>query len=116
MSRVSFADGSTPASDSPRKGYRINSGHTITKFDLYEHRDELRYNMHRKTTVIENEKFMGKFFATCPSRTKYVRDLFLKIKTPSNETEMYDTLVSPLGTLYARSTAAHPLLLTSPRC
>lgn len=52
--------------DSPNKANRVRNVFTTGDFDLTEKRDELRYTMHRKVTLVEYGVFMAEFMPEAP--------------------------------------------------
>lgn len=57
---------------------------------------ELRFNMHRKTTILNHNKFMLKFIGDVNGEDV---DIFYGISTPTKESPMYNTVVSVIDGL-----------------
>ena len=92
-----------PTSDTPFKGFNYASGFSTVQRDRLLDRNELRFNMHGKISVLPYAGWMSEFFpssnfppittlipmgATAPSA------VFSDIAMPKTENEMYNTLVS----------------------
>ena len=100
MSRsVSFAEG-TNVSDSPAKLFNNSAAHSSTKYNLEKRRGELRFNMHKKHTLLSVDDFFKEFvpsprtresarIAIKPTRT----NIFRGMDTAKNEEQMYNGIV-----------------------
>ncbi|EJF57410.1 hypothetical protein DICSQDRAFT_69542, partial [Dichomitus squalens LYAD-421 SS1] len=91
-SQVRFSEG-TKTTDSPNKALIGDKNHTNIKENLDYHRNELRFNMHGKISLIPHADFFDRFLPSMKT-PRSESNRFNGLETPSSETDMYKSLVS----------------------
>ncbi|EJF57405.1 hypothetical protein DICSQDRAFT_174047 [Dichomitus squalens LYAD-421 SS1] len=89
-SQVRFSEG-TKTTDSPNKALIGDKNHTNIKENLDYHRNELRFNMHGKISLIPHADFFDRFLPSMKT-PRSESNRFNGLETPSSETDMYKSL------------------------